>query len=390
MIHVNIIIVGAGGHAQSWKAYINAHEGWKLVGIVDTDTEKLQHVTLWGVPEENAYPTIEDAVRWGDEKIDAALIATPIPTHHLLATQAIEYGLHVIVEKNMATTIEQARAMVKLARNHPELCTMVGTQYRFRPLWWTVHQLLHEDDAIGRLSVVRARSTAFSGVMRAGWRAWLEDIYTNDMMIHHMDVLRYTTGLEFIMIQACVFKPIWSKWLGVSSVIMNFVMAPKGKEQEKDEWIHGQYYGDWQGTGLKVDWEDTFEFYGPKGSIRIEPPAERQASAWEKGPLMPLAGEPMGTHITLYQDNQGGKQTVTEVEKRTDVEHHPQGFIDQMYMLDDLYQCIQSGGQRQPMVNFEEAYKSFLATRLAVLSSQTGKTIWVPDYWLESVANPGF
>ncbi len=38
----NILVVGMGGHALSWKAYINAHPGWKLVGVVDTDTENLQ------------------------------------------------------------------------------------------------------------------------------------------------------------------------------------------------------------------------------------------------------------------------------------------------------------------------------------------------------------
>jgi predicted dehydrogenase len=386
---LHIIIVGMGGHALSWKAYINAHPGWKLVGVVDTDSEKLEHATQWGVPEECAYPSIETAAQWSEERIDAALIATPIYTHHLLATEAIEQGWHVIVEKNMASTIEQARAMIKLAREHPEICTAIGTQYRFRPLWWTIRQMVHEEQAIGKLSFVQAKSMAFSGTMRAGWRAWLEDIYTQDMMCHHVDVLRYSTGLEFVKVQAQVFKPAWSKWLGASSVVMNFVMAPRGQEANQDEWVRGQYHGDWQGTGLKSGWEDQFEYYGPKGSLRIEPPAERPKSSWEPGPLMPLAGEATGSKLVLYLDDDNGVNKETRlVQKRNDVQHHPKGYIDQMFMLDDLHKCIESGGKQQPGTCFEEAYKSFLVTRLAVESSKTGKTMWAPNYWPDPVPEP--
>ncbi|MEX2684866.1 MAG: hypothetical protein Q6373_025050, partial [Candidatus Sigynarchaeota archaeon] len=76
------------------------------------------------------------------------------------------------------------------------------------------------------------------------------------------------------------------------------------------------------------------------------------------------------------------------VEKRTDVQHHAKGYIDQMFMLDDLHQCIESGGKRQPATSFEEAYRSFLVTRLAVESSRTGRTLWIPNYWLEPVPEP--
>ncbi|NMC04076.1 MAG: Gfo/Idh/MocA family oxidoreductase [Candidatus Lokiarchaeota archaeon] len=386
---LRVIIVGAGGHAMSWKAHVDAHPGWKLVGIVDTDTEKLEHATLWGVPEECAYPSIEDAARWSEDRIDAAIIATPIYTHHLLATQAIEQGWHVIVEKNMASTIDQAKAMVWLAREHPALCTAVGTQYRFRPLWWTIRQVVREEQAIGKLSFVQARSMAFSGTMRAGWRAWLEDIYTQDMMCHHVDVLRYSTGLEFVKIQAMIFKPAWSKWLGASSVAMNFIMAPRGEENNKDEWVHGQYHGDWQGTGLKSSWEDQFEFFGAKGSLRIEPSLEKQKTAWEPGPIMPLAGEAAASRLVLYLDNENGSNKETRlVEKRKDVQHHPKGYIDQMFMLDDMLRCIESRGKQQPATCFEEAYKSFLVTRLAVESSRAGRAIWVPGHWIEPVAEP--
>ncbi|MFX0100713.1 MAG: Gfo/Idh/MocA family oxidoreductase, partial [Candidatus Hodarchaeota archaeon] len=325
---MNIIIVGMGGHAaSSWLHRINEHPEWNLVGIVDTDTEKLLHVEKWGVPEDCAYPNIEAAVKWGDEKIDLALITSPIPTHHVLATEAMELGLNVIVEKNMALTIEQGQDLVKLARKNPELSTSLGTQYPFRPKWYTLREMFKSGKSpIGKLSLVRMRSSAYSGDMRTHWRAWLGDIFPDDMMVHHVSILRYATAMEIIKVSAQVFRPAWSTWLGSSTVLMNMVMAPPGKEIEKDEWINAQYYGDWQGTGLKSGWEDNYEFYGPRGSIRFEPSAVKQREAvwmdmWQVVDGIKLIGEPGINTLTAYiNDEKRQKVEVRELETKKDIE----------------------------------------------------------------------
>ncbi|HMF32781.1 MAG TPA: Gfo/Idh/MocA family oxidoreductase [Candidatus Lokiarchaeia archaeon] len=384
-LDMNIIIVGIGGHAGSWKKYIEINENWKLVGVVDTDTEKLQHSNLWGVPEENAYPSITAAVKFSDDKIDAVLLTTPIPTHHVLVTEALELGLNVICEKNMAGSIEQAQAMVKLARARPELCTVMGTQYRFRPIWWTLHELFTTGESpVGNLAEIRVDSVAKQGTMRTGWRAWLQHIYAEDMMAHHVDVLRYCTGFEVVKVQAQVFRPWWSQWLGTSSVFCNMVLAPKGRERVKEEWVYCQYHGDWQGRGIRSNWKDLFEFYGPSGCIRVESPDDPQLPSWEPTPVMPLAGQPSGSHIVAYMDDANLNTQVEEVPLREDVEHNPQNHIDQMYILDELADCIRSGGEKQPMVNFEEGYKTFIVTHAAIESSKTGRTVWLPRYWLDN------
>ena len=169
---MNIVIVGCGGHARSWLSYIKINPHWKLVGIIDTDTEKLMHPDLWDVPEECAYPSIEEAVKFSDEPIDAVLLTTPIPTHHLLAINAMELGLNVICEKSMAETLEEGQKMVKVAQNHPDLCTVMGTQYRFRPMWWTLKTLLQDQEGpIGKVAEIKATSLAKQGNQRSGWRA---------------------------------------------------------------------------------------------------------------------------------------------------------------------------------------------------------------------------
>jgi predicted dehydrogenase len=98
---------------------------------------------------------------------------------------------------------------------------------------------------------------------------------------------------------------------------------------------------------------------------------------------MPLAGQASGSHLVAYVDDANLKTTVEEIPFREDVGNRQEGHIDQMYILDELADCIRSGGQQQPATNFEEGYKSFLVTHAAIESSETDRTIWLPKYWLE-------
>lgn len=394
---MNLLVVGAGGHAFSaWRPRIQAHPDWTLAGIVDTNTEKLDHADLWGVPEENAFPTISDAVRWGSDPVDAVLITTPIPTHHAIATEAIQHGLHVILEKNMAGTLEQGQALVRLARTHPEVCTVVGTQYRFRPIWWTLRQLFTTGASpVGPLSLVRFRSTASQGAARHGWRASLPDIFAEDMFAHHVDCLRYATGMEVVQISARRLRPSWSGWLGSSGLLAHMALAPAGKERDRASWVPAQYYGDWQCRGVKREWEDLHEFYGELGSLRVEPPETPPDHLWERSAVADLVGEPAGSRLVTYlESGQARDLVVKELPKRTDVEAtrpefpNPEGHVDQMYILEELAQSIRSGGAFQPQTCFEEGFKTFVVTRGAVQSAQEDRAVWLPAYWPDPVLPP--
>ena len=114
----------------------------------------------------------------------------------------MELGLNVICEKSMAETLEEGQKMVKVAQNHPDLCTVMGTQYCFRLMWWTLKTLLQDQEGpIGKVAEIKATSLAKQGNQRSGWRAWLPEIYPLDMMVHHIDSLRYCTGMNVVKIQ---------------------------------------------------------------------------------------------------------------------------------------------------------------------------------------------
>ena len=62
--------------------------------------------------------------------LDAVAIATPVSTHFPLAERCLKRGLHVLVEKPLASTVPEARALVDLAARHGRVL-MVDHTYLF-------------------------------------------------------------------------------------------------------------------------------------------------------------------------------------------------------------------------------------------------------------------
>src|SRR4051794_24442450 len=62
--------------------------------------------------------------------LDAVAIATPVSTHHALAVRCLEADLHVLVEKPLAATVQEARALIDLADQRGRVL-MVDHTYLF-------------------------------------------------------------------------------------------------------------------------------------------------------------------------------------------------------------------------------------------------------------------
>ncbi|MDP9365964.1 MAG: Gfo/Idh/MocA family oxidoreductase, partial [Chloroflexota bacterium] len=140
------------------------------------------------------YPSLDAAL--ADATADAVLVATPPATHRAVAEAALAAGAHVLLEKPLATTIEDARALVAAADGAGRTL-MVSQNYRFRRPARAVQQLVAEG-AIGALLSVAIRCRRDT---RALWpaddfRYRMEHPFILDMSIHHLDLLRALTGRE--------------------------------------------------------------------------------------------------------------------------------------------------------------------------------------------------
>jgi predicted dehydrogenase len=131
-----------------------------------------------------------------DELLDWAEIvdvATPTPTHYPIARRALEAGRHVISEKPLARTDEQAAALLELAAQTGR-ALFPAHVVRYFPAYAQLHRAVREG-RLGDLAVLRFyRSGAFP--VRA---AWFADTGQSggiilDMMIHDLDIARWVAG----------------------------------------------------------------------------------------------------------------------------------------------------------------------------------------------------
>jgi predicted dehydrogenase/nucleoside-diphosphate-sugar epimerase len=112
---VRVALIGCGKVSADLHLPILAgHEGIELVAMVDRDAKRCAELAQgYGVPR-----VMEDAADLRPGEVDAAIIATP-PFHHAsCAIQLMQRGIHVFVEKPMATRYADALAMVRTAEEY--------------------------------------------------------------------------------------------------------------------------------------------------------------------------------------------------------------------------------------------------------------------------------
>ncbi len=111
---------------------------WDLVATYDPLKQRRdwirQHVPAISVSE-----SFESMLEQHD--LDAVLIATPPESHYLLGIQAMTSGLHVMVEKPMALSNEEASAMLQVSRQAKKRL-IVGFNRRFRRPYCQIKEML--------------------------------------------------------------------------------------------------------------------------------------------------------------------------------------------------------------------------------------------------------
>ncbi|MEN3284572.1 MAG: hypothetical protein V7607_5712 [Solirubrobacteraceae bacterium] len=146
---LNVIVVGVGFMGEVHARVISDSPLADLRGVVDSDPAVAQTVgARLGV---SAFTDIREAIE--RTQPDAAIIATPDHVHREAAEIAIEEGVAILVEKPLATTVEDADAMVRLARERGTRL-MPGHILRFDTRYIQVAELVRAGE-LGRPLVLR-------------------------------------------------------------------------------------------------------------------------------------------------------------------------------------------------------------------------------------------
>lgn len=176
-------VVGVGYlgrfHAQKYVSL----PGVELIGVADSDPARAAEIAdeLGTTPYGDYHELLG--------KVDLVSIVVPTRFHHAVASFFLGNGVHVLLEKPITTTVEEARELIAMAARGG-LVFQVGHLERFNPAFTAVSERFHRPGFIEavRVAPFKPRGTDVSVVL--------------DLMVHDIDIIRRFVGSEITSISA--------------------------------------------------------------------------------------------------------------------------------------------------------------------------------------------
>ena len=172
-VRVGVIGVGALGHHHA--RILRGVEGAKLAGFFEANPERAAKVA--GELSAKPFASEQELL----DAVDAVTIVVPTPAHFAVASRALEAGKHVLVEKPIATTLEEADGMLAIAKKTGVLI-QTGHVERFNRAVRGALQFVDRPQFIesDRLAPFNSRGSDVAVVL--------------DLMIHDIDLVHTLVG----------------------------------------------------------------------------------------------------------------------------------------------------------------------------------------------------
>lgn len=187
---VKVAVIGFGYWGPNMVRNFNAQINGQVLYVADFRKERLE-VAQRLYPSVKTTTSPDEAIL--DSKVDAVVIATPVFTHFELAKKALEAGKHVLLEKPMVTTSEEAEILINLAEQK-QLTLMVDHTFLYTGAVQSIKKLV-DTGIIGRLQYIdstRINLGLFQPDVNVLW----------DLAPHDISILNYLTDEKPYSVQA--------------------------------------------------------------------------------------------------------------------------------------------------------------------------------------------
>src|SRR5712671_2526932 len=182
---LRIGVVGAGVMGSNHARVLAGLPNITLVGVVDPLPAHRTRAT--DLTSCRTFARLDELLA---EDVDAVTVAAPTHLHHEIALACIARGIHVLVEKPIASSVEEGRDIVAAARR-ARVTLMVGHVERFNPAVAAIKQAISGEDilsiAITRVGPFPPRMSNVGVVI--------------DLAVHDIDLIRWFTESDIVEVQ---------------------------------------------------------------------------------------------------------------------------------------------------------------------------------------------
>lgn len=331
-----VLLAGCGGISGVWVDAASKMPDVTFVGFVDIN---------------------EDAAKRkrADAKADGAEVGTDlkamikltkpeivfdcsIPAAHAeITTTALGLGCHVLGEKPMADSLDNAKRMLAAAKQAKKTYAVMQNRRYLRPI--LAYQKLLNDGTLGQLHTLH--SDFYIGAHFGGFRDHMKHVLILDMAIHTFDAARKISGANPVGVFCKEWNPVGSWYDHDASAVAMFEMS---------NGLMYTYNGSWCADGVGTSWEASWRGICTKGS-----------ATWDGG----------GTfHAERVEKVEGFCSPVAPV---TIPDFPPLELEGHHGCIRDMVTCIQEG--RTPQTVCDDNIQSVAMVFGAIESAETGKFV---------------
>jgi len=179
MNNINVAVIGAGAMGKNHARVYSEMDNVNLIAVCDLDKETAKEIA--DNYKANHYSSYREMLQ--KENINAISICAPTKLHKQIALDSIKDKINVLVEKPIATTLEEAREIIEEAKKN-NVKLMVGHIERFNPVVTELKKRI-EDNELGKILKVHCERLSLfpQRIIDVG--------VIIDLAIHEIDILKY-------------------------------------------------------------------------------------------------------------------------------------------------------------------------------------------------------
>ncbi|MBW2976389.1 Gfo/Idh/MocA family oxidoreductase [Candidatus Woesearchaeota archaeon] len=190
MDKINVAVIGTGSMGKNHARVYSEMPHANLVAVCDSNKEAAKEIA--GRYKTNCYSDYKEMLE--KEKLDAASLCVPTKLHKQVAIDLIKNKIGILVEKPIATTIEEAGEIIDAAKKN-KVKLMVGHIERFNPVITELKKRIEGNELGKIINVDCERLSLFpQRIIDVG--------VTVDLAIHEIDILKYLIGSKIKRVYA--------------------------------------------------------------------------------------------------------------------------------------------------------------------------------------------
>ena len=311
---MKVVLVGCGAMSKHWLDAARRADGLAVVGLVDLDAERARARAREYDLANAVIGTSLDAVL-DQTKPDAVFDVVVPAARREVALSAFAHHCHLLTEKPLADSPENARAIIAAARRAGRIHAVVQNR-RYVANVRRIRRFL-DSGAIGAPTSIHA--DFFVAPHFGGFREEMEHVLLLDMAIHTFDAARYMVAGEPASVYCQEWEPAnsWYRQGSSASAVFDF---GGGKVFT--------YAGSWCADGFRTSWESAWRIVAERGSLIWDGYDDLKAEVVASGrdgiidKTQPIEVPPLDPadridgHLGIIQDFMQAIETGTEPETR--------------------------------------------------------------------------